>query len=257
MTDPTPRPLVTVEHLSIHFGERSALEDVSLALHAGETISVLGPNGAGKSTLLKAMAGMLAPTHGEVRTHPEAMTTGACGLVYVPQRNAVDWSFPLSVLDVALMARRTRRSRWLPYGAADREAALSALDLVGMRRFAPYQIGQLSGGQQQRVFLARALLQDGAVYLLDEPFSGVDVPTQELLIELFTRLREQGKTIVYATHDLAQAARSSDRVLLVRRRILADAPPREAMTSERLREAFGGEAILPFDERATFGEGAA
>jgi ABC-type Mn2+/Zn2+ transport system ATPase subunit len=203
------------------------------------------------------MAGMLAPTHGHVRTHPEAMTTGACGMVYVPQRNAVDWSFPLSVLDVVLMARRTTRSRFLPYGVADRAAALAALEQVGMGRFAPYQIGQLSGGQQQRVFLARALLQDGAVYLLDEPFGGVDVPTQELLVELFSRLRGEGKTIVYATHDLAQAARSSDRVVLVRRRIVADAPPREAMTAERLRAAFGGEAILPFDERATFGEGAA
>jgi ABC-type Mn2+/Zn2+ transport system ATPase subunit len=248
------RPLVSLDEVSVHFGERSALESVSLAIHAGETISVLGPNGAGKSTLLRLMAGMLAPTHGHVRTFPDEMTTGACGIVYVPQRTAVDWTFPISVLDVVLMARRGKRSRFVPYGKTDREAAMASLEQVGMTRFAPYQIGQLSGGQQQRVFLARALLQDGAIYLLDEPFAGVDIPTQELLVELFAHLRAEGKTIVYATHDLAQAARTSDRVVLVRRQIMADAPPREAMTASLLRATFGGEAILPFDERATFGE---
>lgn len=121
---------------------------------------------------------------------------------------------------------------------------LAALDRVGMRRFAGVQIGQLSGGQQQRVFLARALLQAGQVYLLDEPFAGVDVPTQELLIDLFEGLRREGRTIIYATHDLAQAAKCSNRVLLINRGVIADGPPSQVMTATNLRATFGGQAVL-------------
>ncbi|MER3437911.1 MAG: manganese ABC transporter ATP-binding protein, partial [Chloroflexota bacterium] len=135
----------------------------------------------------------------------------------------------------------------LPYGEADRAAALQALEQVGMRQLAPYQIGALSGGQQQRVFLARALVQDGEVFLLDEPFTGVDVPTQELVVSLFQQLRERGKTIIYATHDLDLAARSSDRIMLLNRRLIAIGAPREVLTAANLRATFGGQAVLPFD----------
>jgi ABC-type Mn2+/Zn2+ transport system ATPase subunit len=176
-------------------------------------------------------------------------------VVYVPQRSAVDWSFPISVLDVTLMGVGLRRPRWRPLGAADRAAALAALEHVGMRRLAGVQIGQLSGGQQQRVFLARALLQGGDAYLLDEPFTGVDVPTQHLLVELFDRLKRQGKTIVYATHDLALAAASSDRVLLLNRRLVADGPPGVVLTEEALRATFGGQAVIPVPAAAGAGAG--
>ena len=231
--------MLTIERLGVHFEERPALEDVSLTVSAGETIGLLGPNGAGKSTLLRCIAGMLPQTHGSI-----TLGTNSAGEqarpVYVPQRSSVDWTFPVSVLDVALMALRTKRSRFRPYSKADEQIALDALDRVGMRSFAPHQIGALSGGQQQRVFLARALIQEGDFYLLDEPFTGVDVPTQDLLIELFANLREQGKTIIYATHDLAQAHRSSTRIVLIRRRIVADGPPNEVMTAENLLTCFGG-----------------
>jgi manganese/zinc/iron transport system ATP- binding protein len=157
------------------------------------------------------------------------------------------------VLDVVLMARAPVRPRWLPFGADDTTAALHGLDEVGMGHLADVQIGALSGGQQQRVFLARALVQQGDVYLLDEPFAGVDVPTQELLVDLFGQLRQRGKTVIYATHDLAQAAKSSDRIVLLNRRVVAAGPPAQVMIAQNLRVTFGGEAILPFDLVASSG----
>ncbi|MEA2586579.1 MAG: manganese/zinc/iron transport system binding protein [Thermomicrobiales bacterium] len=238
---------LVVEGLGVHFADRSALEGISVSFGAGESVSLLGPNGAGKSTLLKVIAGVLPATHGSVRLAGRPIDGTNPAVVYVPQRSSVDWTFPVSVLDVVLMARAQRRSRFGPFRGEDRERALAALDQVGMRPFAPVQIGQLSGGQQQRVFLARALLQDGDVYLLDEPFTGVDVPTQELVVSLFDQLRRTGRTIIYATHDLAQAAKSSDRIFLLNRRLIASGPPSETMTAANLRAAFGGQAIVPLD----------
>jgi manganese/zinc/iron transport system ATP- binding protein len=231
--------------LSVHFGDRSALDCVDVSFAPGEATSVLGPNGSGKSTLLRCLAGMLPPDHGVVLLDGRPVAGPSPRVVYVPQRSAVDWSFPISVLDVALMGLGSRRSRLRPFSEADRAAALAALGHVGMRHLAAVQIGQLSGGQQQRVFLARALLQEGDAYLLDEPFTGVDVPTQGLLVDLFDGLKRQGKTIVYATHDLALAAASSDRVLLLNRRVVAVGPPARTMTADALRATFGGQAVIP------------
>lgn len=247
-TEGPPVWRLETERLSVHFGERWALECVDVRFRAGETVSVLGPNGAGKSTLLKVLAGMLPPSHGAVWLDGRPVRRPNPNVVYVPQRTGVDWAFPVAVLDVVLMGRAGRRSRFVPFGRPDRAAARAALDRVGMGALAGVQIGQLSGGQQQRVFLARALLQEGEVLLLDEPFAGVDVPTQELLVALFGRLRDAGTTIVYATHDLAQAATSSDRVLLLNGRVVAVGRPREVLTAARLGEAFGGQAVLPFPE---------
>ena len=236
--------------LGVHFGDRSALEQINLAIVGGEAVSVLGPNGAGKSTLLKSLSGMLPPTHGEVRRDGRPVRGGDPCIVYVPQRSAVDWSFPISVLDVTLMGGNRRRSRLLPFSDADRDHALAALRSVGMEQLASVQIGQLSGGQQQRVFLARALLQTGRIYLLDEPFTGVDVPTQGLLVDLFDGLKRDGKIVVYATHDLALAAASSDRVLLLNRRLVADGDVAATMTADNLRRVFGGQAVVPFSGAA-------
>jgi len=239
--------------LSVHFGNRSALSALDAAFAAGETVSLVGPNGAGKSTLLRVLAGLLPATHGTVRLHDAPVTGPNRAVVYVPQRTSVDWTFPVSVLDVVLMALTPRRTRLRPFTSDDHAAALESLARVGMEGFAAVQIGQLSGGQQQRVFLARALLQGGEVYLLDEPFAGVDIPTQELLVALFAGLRRAGRTIIYATHDLAQAARSSDRVFLLNRRAIASGPPSRVMSAANLRATFGGQAILPFDLAAPNG----
>ena len=236
------------EGLSVHFGQRSALDNVSAGLHSGQITSLLGPNGAGKSTLLKVLAGLLAPSHGRVVFGEQAILKPNPAIVYVPQRTSVDWTFPVSVLDVVLMAARRRRSRLLPFGVPDRRAALDALAEVRMDHLAGVQIGQLSGGQQQRVFLARALLQDGAALLLDEPFAGVDTPTKELLISIFRGLAERGKTVICATHDLAQAADFSDQILLLNRTVVAHGAPIETMTAANLRATFGGQAILPVEQ---------
>ncbi|MBA3450709.1 MAG: metal ABC transporter ATP-binding protein, partial [Chloroflexia bacterium] len=176
----TPRMETT--QLSVHFENRSALEDITLTFNTGETTSLIGPNGAGKSTLLKCLAGMLAPTHGRVILDGDPVTRPSARVAYVPQRSEVDWTFPVSVLDVALMSRTLRGRRFMLVLERNRQDGLAALEQVGMRRFAAVQIGALSGGQQQRVFIARALLQDAEVFLLDEPFAGIDAPSQALIV---------------------------------------------------------------------------
>jgi manganese/zinc/iron transport system ATP- binding protein len=239
-------PRLRTVHLGVHFADRSALEDIDLAFCPAQTTSLVGPNGAGKSTLLKSLAGILQPTHGIVLLHGEIVRGPSPIVAYVPQRSEVDWTFPISVLDVALLGRGLQTSRFLPIPESDRQDALAALDEVGMRAFASVQIGALSGGQQQRVFLARALLQSAEVYLLDEPFTGVDVPTQALVLQVLADLRGTGKTIVFATHDLDMAARSSDQCVLLRRKVIASGGPGEVLTATNLHETFGGAAVLPF-----------
>jgi manganese/zinc/iron transport system ATP- binding protein len=245
------RGLLVCHDLSVHFEHRSALSEIDVAVNRGETVSLLGPNGAGKSTLLRVLAGLLPPTHGRVTLHGSAISGPNPAVTYVPQRNSVDWTFPISVLDVVLMALSGRRTRLRPFGQDARRMALEALSQTGMDQFAGVQIGQLSGGQQQRVFLARALLQNGEVYLLDEPFAGVDIPTQQLLVSLFNKLRDTGKAIVYATHDLAQAKTSSDRILLLNRQVVADGSPTEVMTAANLHATFGGQFVVPTDVDAS------
>ena len=238
-------PRLWTKHLSVHFEDRSALDDVSLRFYPGETTSLVGPNGAGKSTLLKCLAGMLPATHGDVLLDGTPVRRPSPRVAYVPQRSDVDWRFPITVLDVALMGRALGVNRLLPIPARDRRTALAALEAVGMSRFASVQIGALSGGQQQRVFIARALLQQADVLLLDEPFSGVDAPTQSLVLDILGELREQGKTIVFATHDLAMAEQSANACVLLNRRVVGSGTPWDVLTVSSLQATFGGAAPLP------------
>jgi manganese/zinc/iron transport system ATP- binding protein len=251
--DPGPSesavPRMQTVRLGVHFENRSAIEEVSLDFHASESTALVGPNGAGKSTLLRCLDGILAPTHGEVFLDGQPVHRPSPRVAYVPQRSDVDWRFPISVLDVALMGRALRASRLLPVSHRDREDALAALAEVRMRRFAPVQIGALSGGQQQRVFIARALLQAADVFLLDEPFSGVDAPTQGLVLQVLDDLRSAGKTIVFATHDLAMAERSADVCVMLNRRVIAAGPPAEVLTVQGLQATFGGTAELDIERR--------
>lgn len=242
---PVAEPLLHTDHLSVHFEDRSALEDVSVAFYRGQTTSLVGPNGAGKSTLLRCLDGLLEPTHGAVYLNGEQVQRPSSRIAYVPQRSEVDWTFPISVLDVVLMGRSLRRSRFQPLPATDREAAQQALETVAMQRFAKVQIGALSGGQQQRVFLARALVQDAEVYLLDEPFTGVDVPSQSLILGVLRQLCETGKTVIFATHDLAMAAESADNCLMLNRKVVARGLPQDVLTAENLQATFGGAALVP------------
>jgi ABC-type Mn2+/Zn2+ transport system ATPase subunit len=238
-------PRLSTQHLAVHFEQRSALEDINLDFYPAQIVSLIGQNGAGKSTLLKCLAGILTPTHGVVLLNREPLTRPTASIAYVPQRSDVDWTFPISVLDVAMMGQGLHSARFLPLPPAKRREALAALDRVGMAELAGVQIGALSGGQQQRVFLARALLQQADVFLLDEPFSGIDIPTQTLVLDVLHDLRQSGSTIVYATHDLAMAEESADMCIILNRRLVAAGPPREVITAENLKTAFGGAALLP------------
>ncbi len=246
--------LLRISNLTVHFESRPAIADISLDIHTGETVSLLGPNGAGKSTLLKVIAGMLPASHGSVllRGAPLRGVDGA--ITYIPQRAGADWAFPISVLEAVQLGLPRTIPRWRRFSRTEHERARAALARVGMDSLGDVQIGALSGGQQQRVFLARALLHQGPILLLDEPFTGVDVPTQELFVSLFDTLRKQGTTIVYATHDLAQAARTSDRVVLLNRYLVASGSPAEVLREATLGETFGGQVVvLTAPDRGTGG----
>ncbi|MEJ7762175.1 MAG: metal ABC transporter ATP-binding protein [Thermomicrobiales bacterium] len=237
---PVRPPAFSTRGLSVHFGDRSALDDIELDIGAGEIVSLVGPNGAGKSTLLRVLAGVLTPSHGTVTVSGTSNRRERSSRVtYVPQRGDAAWTFPIATLDVVLMGLAQRTSRFRPYSAADRTVALTALDRVGLSDRAGVQIGRLSGGQQQRVFLARALVQGGDHLLLDEPFVGIDAPTQGVLLDLFRELRAGGATIIYATHDLEQAKGAADRAILLRRRVIADGHPDDVITLANLQLAFG------------------
>ncbi|WP_281255023.1 metal ABC transporter ATP-binding protein [Teichococcus rhizosphaerae] len=221
-----------------------ALRDASLALEGPTICGLLGVNGAGKSTLFKAIMGMVKPASGEVRLggRPVAEAQKLNWVAYVPQNEDVDWAFPVSVRDVVMMGRYGYMSMLRIPRAADRAAVEQGLKRVGMWEFRDRQIGQLSGGQKKRVFLARALAQDGRVILLDEPFGGVDVTTQEQITALLRELRAEGRIILVSTHDLASVPGFCDQVALVKETVLAAGPTAEVFTPRQLARAFGAPA---------------
>ncbi|MDQ4044872.1 MAG: metal ABC transporter ATP-binding protein [Chloroflexota bacterium] len=236
--------MLSTRDLSVHFGSRSAIDKVTLDIMPGTIISVLGPNGAGKSTLLKSLAGVIHPSHGSVWFGDRELKHPVPDITYVPQRSGAEWTFPISVLETVLLGLSRNTPRWRPFTARERQQAIDALAHVGLEPLADVQIGALSGGQQQRVFLARALVACGEVLLLDEPFTGVDVPTQELFLGLFENLRKRGVTIVFATHDLEHAARSSTRAILINNTVIADGPPAEVLTDTMLTTTFQGRIMV-------------
>jgi ABC-type Mn2+/Zn2+ transport system ATPase subunit len=226
--------LVRVEALAASYGGPPVLADVSFDLQPGERIGVLGPNGGGKSTLFRVLLGELEPLRGRVSV------TGRLG--YVPQTERSRLDYPVDALDVALMGTLSRVPWWRPLGGADRRFAVGALDRVGLEAQARAQFGRLSGGQRQRLLVARALVQDAPILLLDEPFSGVDQLSAELLERLFADLAAEGRGLLVATHDLEQA-RAFDRVLCLNRRQIAFGPPAETLTREVLEQTYGGELV--------------
>jgi len=226
------------------YGERVALEDVSLAVEPGTLLAVVGPNGAGKSTLLKLMAGLLRPWTGriEVLGHPAGQQ--ARRVAYVPQAELVDWGFPVTVADVVMMGRFPRLGPVRRPGPDDRRAVERALALVRMAASMGTQIGRLSGGQRRRVFLARALAAEPDVYLLDEPVTGIDPTTQEELMDILEAEARRGKTVIATTHDLACAAQRFQRVLAVNRRIVAHGPSSLVLDPNVLARAYGGHLLM-------------
>ena len=237
-------PALEVEDLTVAYGERPALWDVDMAVPAGTLMAVVGPNGAGKTTLIRAALGLLRPVAGRVAVFGRPYQEQRRLVAYVPQRSSVDWDFPTNVLDVVTMGRYGALGWLRRPGRREREAALAALEQVGMTAYAGRQISQLSGGQQQRVFLGRALVQDASVYLMDEPFQGVDATTERAIVELLQQLRSDGRTVVAVHHDLQTVREYFDWVTLLNVRRIASGPVEDVFTDENLRLTYGGRSAI-------------
>ena len=231
---------IEITDLTVAYGDKPVLWDVDLTVPEGVLMAIVGPNGAGKTTLVKAILGLVRPAAGQVLIQGGSYAERRRKVGYVPQRGSVDWDFPTSVLDVVMMGRYGTLGWVKRPGKAERAAAHDALVKVGMEALADRQISQLSGGQQQRVFLARALVQDTDIYLMDEPFQGVDATTERAVVEILRELRKAGKTLVVVHHDLQTVPEYFDWVTLLNIRRIASGPVKEAFTEENLRLAYGG-----------------
>ena len=244
-TDVQPDPAlraIDCEGLTVAYDARPVLRSVSFGVTRGEMVGVIGPNGAGKSTLLKCMLGLISPDYGSIKVFGQPAPQARRHVAYVPQTEAVDWDFPVTVLDVVMMGRALSGFLGWP-GKRDRERAVLALDEVGMTRFADRHIRQLSGGQQRRVFLARALCQEAELLLLDEPFAGVDAGSEQAIFTLIDDIRDMGKTVLVVNHDLSILERF-DHVLMLNQRVIAYGPPIETANNDNLAATYGGRLSL-------------
>ena len=248
---PTAAPLkaapavdVALADVTAGYGDRVALEHVSVEVRKGSLLAVVGPNGAGKSTLLKLMAGLAKPWSGDVRILDGPAGQEARRVAYVPQAELVDWAFPVTVEDVVMMGRFPRLGPLRRPAKADRLAVREALAQVQMDHHLRTQIGRLSGGQRRRVFLARALAAAPDLFLLDEPVTGIDPTTQELLMDLLEGQARAGRTVVATTHDLACAAERFQQVLAINRTVVAHGPSNIVLDANVLAKAYGGHLLV-------------
>ena len=250
-------PALALRGVSVTYNHKPALLDISVEVAAGEFVGIVGPNGAGKSTLLNTILGLVPLLRGQVTIQGRSIAEARRTVAYMPQREGVDWTFPVTIEDVVMMGRIARLG-WLrgPSGQ-DRARVAWALEQVQMLDLRRTPIGELSGGQQQRVFLARALAQEGDLLLLDEPLTGVDAPTQETILRLLQDFRSQGRTVVMTTHDLGAARAFCSKLLFLNRVAVAYGAPAETFTPEVLEKTYGGHflrlapdavALAPSDE---------
>jgi len=237
-------PAIFVRDLSVVYPGHVALENVTFEVPQGVLAGLVGPNGAGKSTLLKAVLGLVPRVSGEVYVFGKPYETIRHRVAYVPQREEVDWDFPVTVRDVVLMGRYGRLGLFRRPGKDDFRAAEAALKRVGMEKFRHRQIGELSGGQRQRIFIARALAQEADLYFLDEPFAGVDAASERAILEVLRELRREGKTIFVVHHDLQTVREYFDWIVVLNRRVIAAGPLSLAFTSKTLDDAYGGRLLF-------------
>lgn len=235
---------LSIHDVTVAYHRKPVLWDVEYDAPEGRLIGVIGPNGAGKSTLLKAILDLVPKASGRVMIYGRPYHEQRQLVGYVPQRESVDWDFPVNALDVVAMGRYGRIGWFRRVSRPHRDAARAALERVGLADFAKRQISQLSGGQQQRVFLARALAQDARIYLMDEPFASVDAATEKAIIEVLHELRSGGKTVLVVHHDLQTVPEYFDHVLLLNMRVVAHGPTADAFTMENLRKTYGGRLTL-------------
>jgi ABC-type Mn2+/Zn2+ transport system ATPase subunit len=237
-------PAVRLADVSAGYDDQVVLSGIDLDIEPGTLTSVVGPNGAGKSTLLKVIAGLLPARRGEVRVLGEGPGGAAHRIAYVPQAELVDWQFPVSVADVVAMGRYPRLAPFRRLDREDRRQVAAALELVGMADFADRQIGRLSGGQRRRVFIARALAAEPELFLLDEPVTGIDVTTQEEILDILEAQARAGRTILATTHDLLCAAERFQRVVAINRTVIAHGPSSLILDRDLLRQTYGGHLLI-------------
>lgn len=240
--DPT-LPL-SVHDLTVAYNRKPVIWDVGFDIQPGQLVGIVGPNGAGKSTLIRAILDLQAKASGRVEVFGDSYTKNRGRVGYVPQRESVDWDFPISALDVVAMGLYREIGWFRRVGKEHRERAMEALDRVGIADLAGRQISQLSGGQQQRTFLARALVQDADLYFMDEPFAAVDAATEAAIVGLLRDMRAAGKTALVVHHDLQTVPDYFDSVILLNMRVVAHGPVEEVFTPENLQKTYGGRLTL-------------
>ncbi|NEW07037.1 metal ABC transporter ATP-binding protein [Paenibacillus sp. SYP-B3998] len=240
-----------IHNLSVAYQKKPVLRGVSFEVPEGKLIGIVGPNGAGKSTLIKAALGLIPRLSGKVSIYGKPYAEQRRSVGYVPQRESVDWDFPTNALDVVMMGRYGHLGWFKRPGHTEKRIAMECLAKVGMTDFADRQISQLSGGQQQRIFLARALAQDAKLYVMDEPFVGVDAATEKAIITLLGELKTQGKTVLVVHHDLSTVKEYFDWVMLLNVQLLAFGPVEQTFTADKLQQTYGGRlAILDHDDQS-------
>lgn len=237
-------PILEIHDLTVSYDQSPVLWNVDLSLPAGKLIGILGPNGAGKSTLIKSVMGLVEPSSGYVKLFDQTLDAVRNRISYVPQRESVDWNFPASVLDVVLMGTYGKLGLFKRPGKKEKALALDCLEKVGMTAFVHRQISELSGGQQQRVFIARALAQQADLYLMDEPFAGVDMNTEAAIFKLLQEMSASGKTVVVVHHDIYSAVNYFDWFIMLNLHLVASGPKKEVVTEELLRKTYGGKLNL-------------
>lgn len=233
------QPAIQIDDLTVAYDYKPVLWDIDLTIPEGVLMAIVGPNGAGKSTLIKSILGIIKPIAGTVRVFGEPYEKQVSQVAYVPQKGSVDWDFPTVALDVVMMGTYGSLGWIKRPGKKEKKLALEALEKVGMLAFRDRQISQLSGGQQQRIFLARALVQNAGVYLMDEPFQGVDATTERAIIEILKELRQAGKTLVVVHHDLQTVPEYFDWVTFLNVKGIASGPVKDIFNDDNLTKTYG------------------
>ena len=232
-------PALDVSHLTVLYNNTVAISDCSVAIPQGVMLGIIGPNGAGKTTFIKSILELVPKKEGTIFFNGKAFADMRNKIAYVAQRSSVDWDFPLTVFDMVLMGCYGKLGWFKRPGERERMQVYEALAAIGLERYAHEPIGVLSGGQQQRAFVARALMQDADIYFLDEPFAGVDVPTEKIIISLFKKLKEQGKTIIVVHHDILTAPSYFDWGLLLNKKVIACGPIENVLTQDNFMQVYG------------------
>ncbi len=235
---------IEVKGLSVSYGQKRVLTNIHLTIEKGNMVAVIGPNGAGKSTFFKAILGLIDINSGQIRINGHPIEDVRKTIAYVPQKDDIDWTFPATVMDIVLMGRYPHKSIFSRINKEDRSIALKAIQKLGMEKYIDTQIGQLSGGQQQRIFIARALCQESEILFLDEPFVGVDMTTEEKIIDILKELAKEGKTILVVHHDLSTVKEYFDTVIMLNQRLISYGKVEDTFTEQNIAKCYGAQLTI-------------